>query len=211
MTEAPKAEAHTIMLTPPVNELDHAQGPATAAITLVEYGDYQDLQCAAAQPWIKALQARMGDGLRLVFRHCPASALPPHPAEAAEAAGRQGRFWGMHDVLFEHQSALGNGFLVEYARDLGLDTSLFLRDMTGHVFAERVRLDLAGGRRSGVRETPAFFVNGVRQLSSWAGDLASASVSPSGCREQFGRWVADGGSLALDGADEACIDESDEF
>jgi len=204
------------MLIPSVNERDHAQGPATAAITLVEYGDYQDPQCAAAQPWIKALQARMGDRLRLVFRHYPASDPPPRAAEAAEAAGRQGRFWGMHDVLFEHQSALGNGFLVEYARDLGLDTSLFLRDMTGHVFAERVWLDLASGRRSGVQDTPAFFVNGVRQpgswtgdlgswtgdLGSWTGDLSSAATGSAECGEQVGRWADDGGPAAPDAADE---------
>lgn len=117
MTEALKAEAQRITLTPPVSERDHAQGLATAAITLVEYGDYHDPQCAAAQRWIKALQARMGDRLLLVFRHFPASSLFPHAAEAAEAAGRQGCFWGMYDTLFEHQSALGNGHLVEYARD----------------------------------------------------------------------------------------------
>lgn len=178
MTEPPRAEVQRTTLTPPVSERDHAQGLATAVTTLVEYGDYHDPQCAAAQRWIEALQARMGGRLRLVFRHFPVSRLSPHAAEAAEAAGRQGRFWGMHDMLLEHQSALGNGFLVEYARDLGLDMSQFLRDMTGHMSAERVWLDLASGRQSGVRDTPAFFVNGVLQSGSWEGDLASASAVP---------------------------------
>lgn len=202
MTEALKAEAQRITLTPPVSERDHAQGLATAAITLVEYGDYHDPQCAAAQRWIKALQARMGDRLLLVFRHFPASSLFPHAAEAAEAAGRQGRFWGMYDTLFEHQSALGNGHLVEYARDLGLDMSQFLRDMTGRVSAERVWLDLASGRRSGVQDTPTFFVNGVRQSGSWKEALASVSAVPHEDGEQVGRWANDGAPPALDGTDE---------
>ena len=190
-----------MMLIPPVSERDHAQGPATAVITLVEYGDYHNRECAAAKPWIEALQSRMGDRLRLVFRHFPASGLPTHAAEAAEAAGHQGRFWGMHDVLLEHQSALGNGFLVEYARDLGLDTSLFLRDMTGHVFAERVRLDLAGGRRSGVQKTPAFFVNGVRGRGSWKAGLASLTAAFAQNRGEIGGWL-DGSPLSFPDGDE---------
>ncbi len=169
MTEAPDVgpKSQIVTLAPPVGERDHAQGPATAAITLVEYGDYQDPQCADAQPRIKALQDRMGDRLRLVFRHFPATGHYPHAAEAAEAAGLQDRFWAMHDTLFAHQSALGNGHLVEYAHDLGLDISRFLRDMTGHVSAERLHADRASGAQSGVRDTPAFFVNGVRQPGLW--------------------------------------------
>jgi protein-disulfide isomerase len=152
------------VLIPPVSERDHAQGLATAATTLVEYGDYQDPQCAAAQPLVKALQARMGDRLRLVFRHFLATGLSPH---AAEAAGLQDRFWAMHDTLFAHQSALGTGHIVEYANDLKLDMSRFLRDMTGHVSSERLDADRESGAQSGVREAPAFFVNGVRQPGSW--------------------------------------------
>ena len=166
------------MLNMPVSERDHAQGLATAAVTLVEYGDYHDPQCVAAQPWIKALQAQMGDNLRLVFRQFPASSLHPHAAEAAEAAGLQGRFWGMHDTLFAHHPALGNGHLVEYAYELGLDISQFLRDMTGHVSAERVRLDLVSGVQSQVQTTPTFFVNGTRQPSSWKGGLAAMPTIP---------------------------------
>ena len=202
MTEPPRAEVQRTTLTPPVSERDHAQGLATAVTTLVEYGDYHDPQCAAAQRWIEALQARMGGRLRLVFRHFPVSRLSPHAAEAAEAAGRQSRFWGMHDMLFEHQSALGNGHLVEYARDLGLDMSQFLRDMTGRVSAERVWLDLASGRRSGVQDTPTFFVNGARQSGSWKEALASVSAVPHEDGEQVGRWANDGAPPALDGTDE---------
>ena len=175
-----------MMLIPPVSERDHAQGPATAVITLVEYGDYHNRECAAALPWIEALQSRMGDRLRLVFRHFPALGLPPHAAKAAEAAGLQGRFWQMHKALLAHQSALGNGYLVEYARDLELDTGRFLRDMAGHVCAERVRSDLASGAGSGVQNTPSFFINGVSGLGSW----------------ELGRWADDGTPPAPEGGDE---------
>ncbi len=176
MTELPQEDSQILTLTPPVTAHDHAQGLATAAFTLVEYGDYHGLKCAAAQPWIKALQTEMGDRLRLVFRHFPSDSLHPHAAEAAEAAGLQDRFWEMHEMLFEHQSALGNGYLVEYARDLGLDISQFLRDMTGHVSAGRVRSDLAGGVRSGVQSSPTFFINDIRQLLSSQTIVASALV-----------------------------------
>ena len=108
----------------------------------------------------------------------------------------------MYDTLFEHQSALGNGHLVEYARDLGLDMSQFLRDMTGRVSAERVWLDLASGRRSGVQDTPTFFVNGARQSGSWKEALASVSAVPHEDGEQVGRWANDGAPPALDGTDE---------
>lgn len=165
MTEALKT-----LLTPSVSERDHAQGLATAAVTLVEYGDYHDPRCAAAQTWIKALQAQMGDRLRFVFRHFPATGLYPH---AAEAAGFQHQFWEMHDTLFAHQSALGNGHLVEYANDLKLNTSQFLRDVTGHISADRLTADRVSGVQSGVRDSPTFFVNGTRQPSSWKGDMAS--------------------------------------
>ncbi len=184
-----------MMLIPPVNERDHAQGPATAAITLVEYGDYHNQECAAALPWIEALQSRMGDRLRLVFRHFPAFGLHPYAAEAAEAAGLQGGFWQMHKVLLEHQTALGNGHLVEYARDLELDTGQFLRDMAGLICAERVCADLASGAESGVQKTPTFFVNGTRQSSSWKGGLAAMPTIP---LTETGRRADDSGAEASD-------------
>ena len=187
------------MLTPPVSERDHTQGPATAAITLVEYGDYHTHQCAVALPWIEALQSQMGDRLRLVFRHFPASGLHPHAAEAAEAAGLQERFWDMHEVLLEHQSALGNGHLVEYARDLGLDPSRFLRDMAGDICAERVRSDLVSGGQSGVQNTPTFFVNGVRQIHSWEESLISMAAILSQNLGEAGRLTDDSTDLAPGG------------
>lgn len=204
MTETPTAQplgagSQTTRLIPPVGERDHAQGPATAAVTLVEYGDYYDQQCAAALPQIEALRSRMGDRLRFVFRHFPASGLYLHAAEAAEAAGLQGQFWEMHEALFEHQSELGNGHLVEYARDLGLDMIRFLRDLAGDVSTGRVRSDLAGGARSGVQNTPTFFVNGVRQLDVWNVGLASTAALSAQNVEEVGRWADDGAPPALDG------------
>jgi protein-disulfide isomerase len=166
-----KAPAATLI--PPVGEHDHVRGPAAAAMTLVEYGDYHDPRCAAAHIWIKVLQAQMGDRLRFVFRHFPATGLYPHAAEAAEAAGFQHQFWEMHDTLFAHQSALGNGHLVEYAQALKLDTSRFLRDVTGHINAERLAADRVSGVHSGVLDSPTFFVNSIRLPSSWKGDLAT--------------------------------------
>lgn len=150
------------MLNMPVSEHDHVQGLFAAAITLVEYGDYHETRCADVQPWIKALQAQLGERMRLVFRHFPADSFHPHAAEAAEAAGLQGQFWNMHETLLQHQSALGNGYLVEYAHGLGLDIERFLRDLAGGVCAERVRLDWENGTRSGVENTPVFFINGLR-------------------------------------------------
>ena len=169
MEELPRGANQETSLTPPVSEQDHAQGPAAADITLVEYGDYNSARCAAVQPWVKALQGQMGARLRFVFRHFPETGLHPHAAEAAEAAGRQGRFWEMHDTLFAHYLALGNGFLVEYASDLGLNTRQFLQDMTQDVSLDRVLRDRVSGVQSGVLETPTFFVNGLRQHGSWAG------------------------------------------
>ena len=169
MRELERNTDQQVSLTPPISEQDHAQGPVEADITLVAYGDYNSARCAAAQPWVKALQGRMGTRLRYVFRHFPATGLHPHAAEAAEAAGRQGRFWEMHDTLFAHYLALGNGFLVEYASDLGLNTRRFLKDMTQDVSLERVCRDRASGVESGVLETPTFFVNGIHQYGSWAG------------------------------------------
>jgi protein-disulfide isomerase len=168
MTEAPETpsqrpELPRLMLSPSVSDRDHAQGLATAATTLVQYGDYHERHCAAAQVWIKDIQAQMGNRLRLVFRHCPANAFHPNAAHAAEAAGMQDHFWEMHDTLFAHSTALGNGFIVEYAEDLRLNIDRFLHDMAGDVAVERVRQDLASAAQSGVQNTPTFFVNDIRQ------------------------------------------------
>src|SRR5437899_9006789 len=105
-------------LTPPVAERDHVAGPATAPVTLVEYGDFECPSCRKAWPMVKELQRRLGKNLRFVFRNFPLTKLHPnaqHAAEAAEAAAAQGAFWQMHDRLFERQFALEDDNLIEYA------------------------------------------------------------------------------------------------
>ena len=152
-------------LKPPVGANDHGQGSAKAPITLVEYGDYECPFCGQAYPIVKALQKRLGDQVRLVFRNFPLGEMHPHAehaAEAAEAAGAQGKFWEMHDMLYENQDALDDENLAQYAEALGLDVTRFIREMSEHTHAARVREDFRSGVRSGVNGTPTFFINGVR-------------------------------------------------
>jgi protein-disulfide isomerase len=159
------------VLTMPVSEeRDHTQGPADAPVTLVEYGDYECPYCAAAYPIIKQVQARMGDKLRFVFRNFPITTSHAHAeraAEAAEAAATQGRFWPMHDLLFENQTNLRDQDLRAGAERLGLDLELFETELAGHVHAERVREDFMSGVRSGVNGTPTFYINGARHDDSY--------------------------------------------
>src|SRR3954468_19653275 len=129
------------VLTMPVGGRDHIQGPITAKVTLVEYGDYQCPYCLQAYPIMLDIQEHMGDRMRLVFRNFPITTLHPdaqQAAEAAEAAGAQGKFWPMHDYLFEHQSRLDDVALLNYANDLGLDVGEFMRHLESHAFAGRV-------------------------------------------------------------------------
>jgi protein-disulfide isomerase len=157
-------------LTLPVGARDHARGPASAAATLVEYGDYECPYCGQAYPIVKAVQSRLGNRLRFVFRNFPLSQMHPHAvkaAEAAEAAGEQGKFWEMHDTLFEHQDALELRDLIAYADRLGIDSKRVAAQLELHSLASRVREDFMSGVRSGVNGTPTFFLNGARYAASW--------------------------------------------
>ena len=152
-------------LAAPVGERDHAQGPANAPLTLVEYGDYQCPYCGQADPIVKELQRELGDRLRFVFREFPLAQVHPHAehaAEAAEAAGAQGKFWEMHDYLYAHQRELDDPYLEQYAGEIGLDMQRFDTEMRGQTYLERVREDFMGGVESGVNGTPTFFINGKR-------------------------------------------------
>jgi len=153
-------------LTVPVSpDRDHIQGPLDAPATLVEYGDFQCPYCGKAYPIVKEVQARMGDRLRFVFRNFPITTshqYAQHAAEAAEAAAAQGKFWEMHDALFENQPRLDDADLRRSADRVGLDLERFDADMAQHAYAERVREDFMGGVRSGVNGTPTFYVNGAR-------------------------------------------------
>ena len=154
-----------VRLDPPVGDRDHVRGPATAPVTLVEYGDYECPYCGRAHPVVGELRERLGDRIRFVFRHFPLDSVHPrarHAAEAAEAAGAQDRFWEMHDLLYENQEDLGDEALRRYAAEVGLDLERFEGDLAERWHAPRVREDRLGGERSGVDGTPAFFVNGVR-------------------------------------------------
>ncbi|HEY8867753.1 MAG TPA: DsbA family protein [Candidatus Limnocylindrales bacterium] len=149
----------------PVGERDHVQGPATAAVTLVEYGDYECPYCRAAVSIVQELQGLLQDRLRFVFRHFPLDNLHPHArqaAEAAEGAGTQGKFFEMHAALFEHQEALEDEDLLRYAAELGLDTGRFRDDLNSHAHARRIREDFESGIRSGARGTPTFYLDDVR-------------------------------------------------
>ena len=158
-----------VRLDPPVGNGDHALGPATAAVTLVEYGDYECPYCGRMHPVVKELRERLGDRLRFVFRHMPLSDLHPRAeaaAEAAEAAGAQGKFWEMHDRLFTHQQQLSDGDLRGHAEAIGLDVERFDRELREQRHAGRVADDYLSGARSGTPSTPRFFVNGVIHLGS---------------------------------------------
>ena len=170
---------HGGQLTPPVGEDDHIQGPSSAPVTLVEYGDYECPYCGAAYPIVKELQRRLGDRLRFVFRNFPLNNAHPHAehaAEAAEAAGAQGKFWEMHDSLYEHQQALADRDLQEYAEAIGLDVEWWVSEMEVQAHAERVRSDFMSGVRSGVNGTPTFFINGRRHNGSYDTDTLMAAI-----------------------------------
>lgn len=149
----------------PVGKRDHAQGPLSAPVTLVEYGDYQCPFCGDVSPVVKKLQKQFGDELRFIFRNFPQTrihAYAQRAAEAAEAAAAQGKFWELHDYLYEHQEALDAENLVQAAVALGLDRVKFSRDVAEHGYLERIQEDVQSGIDSGVGGTPTLFINGVR-------------------------------------------------
>jgi protein-disulfide isomerase len=160
----------TIQLTPSVTDHDHLQGPDDAPLTLVLYGDYECPYTRKSLPAVHALQQRLGDRLRFVFRNFPLVTIHPHAlraAEAAESAGAQGQFWVMHEELFRHQRELSDANLHDYARALRLDITRFAQDMATHAHLDRVRADVESGIASGVQGTPTFFINGRRYLGSY--------------------------------------------
>lgn len=164
------SNTETPELTVAVGENDHMQGSDGARVTLVEYGDYECPHCGRAYPIVKKVQAKMGDRLRFVFRNFPLTQAHPnalHAAEATEIAAKQGKFWEMHDLLYENQDALGDESLIAYAEQLGLDVEKFKKDLRNDTFEEKVRGDFMGGVESGVNGTPTFFINGVRFDQAW--------------------------------------------
>jgi protein-disulfide isomerase len=161
---------HTLQLTEPVSAVDHAIGPERAPVTLVEYGDFECPNCKQAVPAVKLLLARFDQRVRFAFRHFPFEEAHPYAlqaAEAAECAGGQGKFWQMHDLLFDQQRHLRLRHLFGYAEQLGLDMARFTAEMDDGIYLQRVREHQRSATRSGVRGTPGFFVNGRIQDVSY--------------------------------------------
>jgi len=153
-------------LTDPVAAIDHVRGPAHAPVVIVEYGDFECPSCRQAAPVVNLVLERFGGSVAAVFRHFPLEESHPHAllaAQAAECAGAQGKFWEMHDLLFDHQNQLQLKHLRGYAERLQLDLVRFDAELGDEIYLQRVREHIAGGVRSGVRNTPAFYLNGKIQ------------------------------------------------
>ncbi|MEH2079127.1 MAG: DsbA family protein [Nostoc sp.] len=166
--------SHSSLLVPPSIQ-DCIQGVLSAKVVLVMYGDYQCSKSAGVYKMIKVIKRELSasfgeDYLCFIFRHFPQTQIHPHAqraAQAAQAAQAQGQFWSMHDTLFAHQQKLENGYLVEYANDLGLDIPQFLKELSKQVHVARINEDIEGGIHSGVTTAPALFINNIRYTGHW--------------------------------------------
>ena len=168
-----------ISLAVPVSERDHSQGPATAAITLVQYGDYECPYTRQSTWVVQAMQQELGDQLRFIYRNFPLTEIHPHAlhaALAAEGAAAQGKFWEMHDYIFHHQHTLADADLEHFAEAVGLDLQQYRRDMREQRALARIEEDVEGGERSGVQGTPTFYINGVIYRGSWEHDALLAAL-----------------------------------
>ena len=156
-------------LTVPLGAIDHVLGHPGAPVTVVEYGDFECPNCKQAAPAVKLLLKRFAGRIQVAFRHFPLEEVHPHAlhaALAAEAAAAQGKFWPMHDLLFENQAHLKPQHLRGYAERLELDVQRFNYEMEQELYLQRIREEIEDGKRSGVRATPTFFVNGkLRDVS----------------------------------------------
>jgi protein-disulfide isomerase len=157
---------HAISLAVPPEPTDHLLGSEHARVTLVEYGDFECPSCKVAVTTPKLLLDKYPNKIRFIFRHFPLQDAHPHAfmaAEAAEAAAAQGKFWSMHDVLFQNQAHLKDKDLYRYAVEVGLDMARYTAEMDDHIYLQKVREHIEGGRRSHIRATPTFFLDGVVQ------------------------------------------------
>ncbi|AFZ17593.1 DsbA family protein [Allocoleopsis franciscana] len=166
--------SYSSLLVPPSTQ-DWMQGVLSAKVVLVMYGDYQCSRSADVYRIIQRIKQELSasfgeDYLCFIFRHFPQTQIHPHAqraAEVAEAAAAQGQFWLMHDTLFVHQQKLENGYLIEYANDLGLDMPQFLKDVSKQVHSDRINENVEGGIHSGVTTAPALFINNIRYAGRW--------------------------------------------
>ena len=158
--------SHPVTLAVPPEPTDHALGADHARVTVIEYGDFECPNCKTAAATPRLLLERYPGKIRFIFRQFPLEEAHPHAllaAEAAEAAGAQERFWEMHDLLFQNQAHLRDKELYRYAGQAGLDMVRYTAEMDDHIYLQKVREHVAGGRRSHIRATPTFFVDGVIQ------------------------------------------------
>ena len=158
-----ESQANLNQVLQPHENTDHIRGPASAPVTVVEYGDFECPSCRQAHAALKVMLPHFGDKVRFVFRHFPQREVHPHAelaAEAAEAAGAQGKFWEMHDLLFEHRIHSDEKHVLDCATRVGLDLPRYHNDIADQVYLQRVQEHLESGHRVDVRGTPAFFVNG---------------------------------------------------
>src|SRR5258706_4975631 len=166
-------------LTPPVSAHDHAQGPPDAILTLVEFGDYQCPYCGAVYSEWKRVQKSFGKKLRFVFRNFPLTQAHPYAlvaGEAAEAAALQGKFWEMHDLIYENQDSLEPDILPSWAAQAGLDLEKFGMAIRQGEPARRIKEDRRSAIASGVNGTPSFFIDGVRHDGTPDYDSLSAAL-----------------------------------
>lgn len=155
---------HAVTLADPPEPTDHSLGPEHAPVTLVEYADFECPSCKLAAATPKLLLERFPNKVRFIFRHFPLQEAHAHAlmaAEASEAAAAQGKFWPMHDLLFENPAHLKERDLQRHAAAIGLDLARYTAEMDDHIYLQRVREHLDSGRRSHLRATPGFFLDGV--------------------------------------------------
>ena len=181
------SQSHAISLAVPPEPTDHLEGSEHARVTLIEYGDFECPSCKVAVTTPKLLLERFPNKVRFIFRHFPLQEAHPHAllaAEASEAAAAQGKFWQMHDALFQNQAHLKDKDLHRHAAALSLDMARYVAEMDDHIYLQKVREHIEGGRRSHIRATPTFFVDGVVQDISFGmkalHDAVAAAVGRNG-------------------------------
>ncbi len=157
---------HPMSLAVPPEPTDHSEGPEHARVVVVEYGDFECPSCKVAATTPTLLMERFPNKVRFLFRHFPVPEVHPHAmlaAEASEAAAAQGKFWPMYHELFDNQAHLNQKSLTRYASALGLDMARYVAEMDDHIYLQKVREHVEGARRSHIRATPTFFINGALQ------------------------------------------------
>jgi protein-disulfide isomerase len=162
---------------------DHVSGNRDARVKLLEYGDFECPHCGAAYPVVKELQRTIGEDLCYIFRHFPLRIVHPHAenaAESAEAADSVGKFWQMHNLLFEHQGSLDDETLLQFGSVVGVDPDQLARDLMDQRYYPRVQRDVISGMRSGVNGTPTFFINGVRHNGGYQFSSLLAAIVAAG-------------------------------